>query len=144
MVEPRSAVPVGATSTIHANTAEDALIRLATCALIQEGWAAMPWPALAAIVGAAHSALLLGSSGRGASDRAWSNEAAMLTARVVLSVRPYGATRAIVCMVSAIVSSLSRMRLPGQRSGSCHIPTLLRCHDACGLLACRAPNPKYP
>ena len=95
----------------------------------------MLWPAQAAIVGAAHSALLLSSSGRGTGDRAWSNEAAMLTARVVLSVRPYGATRAIVCMVSAILSSLSRMRLPGQRSGYCHIPTQPRCHDGCGLLA---------
>ena len=35
----------------------------------------MPWQALAAIVGAAHSALLRGSSGRGASDRAWSSSA---------------------------------------------------------------------
>ena len=42
----------GAISTIHANTAEDALMRLATCALMQEGSAAVPWPALAAIVGA--------------------------------------------------------------------------------------------
>ena len=104
----------------------------------------MPWQALAAIVGAAHSALLPGSRGRGASDREWSNEAAMLTARVVLSVRPYGATRAIVCMASAILSSLSRMRLPGQRSESRHIPTQPRCHDACGLRACRASNPKDP
>ena len=42
----------GAISTIHANTAKDALMRLATCALMQEGSAAVPWPALCAIVGA--------------------------------------------------------------------------------------------
>ena len=42
----------GAISTIHANTAEDALMRLATCALMQSGSAAVPWPALASIVGA--------------------------------------------------------------------------------------------
>lgn len=42
----------GAISTIHANSAEDALMRLATCALMQEGSASVPWPALAAIVGA--------------------------------------------------------------------------------------------
>ncbi len=42
----------GAISTIHANTAEDALMRLATCALMQEGSAAVPWVALASIIGA--------------------------------------------------------------------------------------------
>lgn len=42
----------GAISTIHANSAEDALMRLATCALMQEASSAVPWPALAAIVGA--------------------------------------------------------------------------------------------
>lgn len=42
----------GAISTIHANTAADALMRLATCALMQEGGSAMPWPALAAMIGA--------------------------------------------------------------------------------------------
>ncbi len=42
----------GAISTIHANTARDALMRLATCALMQEGAAGMPWPALAAMIGA--------------------------------------------------------------------------------------------
>ncbi len=41
-----------AISTIHANTARDALMRLATCALMQEGAAGMPWPALAAMIGA--------------------------------------------------------------------------------------------
>ena len=83
----------------------------------------------------ADPAAALGGVADPAGDRAWSNEAATLTARVVLSVRPYGATRAIVRMASAILSSLSRMRLPGQRSGLCHIPTQPRCHDACGLLA---------
>ena len=42
----------GAISTIHANSAADALMRLATCALMQEGSSGVPWPALAAIVGA--------------------------------------------------------------------------------------------
>ena len=42
----------GAISTIHANSADDALMRLATCALMQEGSAAVPWAALASIIGA--------------------------------------------------------------------------------------------
>ena len=42
----------GAISTIHANTAEDALMRLATCALMQEGSTSVPWAALASIIGA--------------------------------------------------------------------------------------------
>lgn len=42
----------GAISTIHANTAEDALMRLATCALMQEGSGSVPWAALASIIGA--------------------------------------------------------------------------------------------
>ena len=42
----------GAISTIHANSARDALMRLATCALMQEGGSGMPWPALAAMIGA--------------------------------------------------------------------------------------------
>ena len=61
---------------------------------------------------------------------ACSNEAAMLTAREVLPVRLYGAIRAIVCMGSAILPGLSRMRLalPATRVlPHSHTATLPRC-----------------
>ncbi len=66
----------GAISTIHANSARDALMRLATCALMQEGAAGMPWPALAAMIGAVtdlviHVVRLQGVRAVGEALRVW-------------------------------------------------------------------------